>query len=32
MIRVTGPRLRREPDAVIRRLGEHLARRRRELS
>lgn len=32
MIRVTGPRLRREPEAVIRRLGEHLARRRRELS
>jgi hypothetical protein len=32
MIRVTGPRLRREPEAVIRRLGEHLARRRAELS
>lgn len=27
-IRVTGPRLRREPDAVMRRLAEHLARRR----
>lgn len=32
MIRVTGPRLRREPEAVIRRVGDHLARRRRELS
>lgn len=31
MIRITGPRLRREPDAVMRRLGHHLARRRREL-
>lgn len=30
MIRVTGPRLRREPEAVIRRIGEHLARRREE--
>jgi very-short-patch-repair endonuclease len=32
MIRVTGPRLRREPEAVMRRLGEHLAHRRRERS
>jgi hypothetical protein len=32
MIRVTGPRLRREPEAVMGRVGEHLARRRRELS
>lgn len=32
MIRITGPRLRREPAAVIRRLDDHLARRRRELS
>jgi very-short-patch-repair endonuclease len=32
MIRVTGPRLRREPAAVARRVGDHLARRRRELS
>lgn len=32
MIRVTGPRLRREPAAVMRRLAEHLARRRRERS
>lgn len=30
-IRVTGPRLREEPAAVARRVGEHLARRRREL-
>jgi very-short-patch-repair endonuclease len=28
MIRVTGPRLRREPDEVMRRLAEHLERRR----
>jgi very-short-patch-repair endonuclease len=31
MIRVTLPRLRREPAAVARRVGDHLARRRREL-
>lgn len=31
MIRVTGPRLRREPDAVIHRVAAHLTRRRREL-
>ncbi len=32
MIRVTGPRLSREPDEVMRRLGQHLARRRDELA
>lgn len=32
MIRVTGPRLKREPDAVIHRVAAHLERRRRELS
>ena len=31
MIRVTGPRLKDEPVAVTRRVGAHLARRRREL-
>lgn len=31
MIRVTGPRLKREPDAVIQRVAAHLERRRREL-
>ncbi len=30
MVRVTGPRLDREPQAVIRRLADHLARRRSE--
>ena len=30
-MRVTGPRLKREPTAVVRRVGAHLARRRREL-
>jgi len=30
-IRVTGPRLRREPDAAVARVAAHLARRRREL-
>jgi very-short-patch-repair endonuclease len=32
MIRVTGPRFKREPDAVVRRVGSLLARRRRELN
>jgi very-short-patch-repair endonuclease len=32
MIRVTGPRLRREPTAVLHRIAEHLVRRRRELA
>jgi predicted transcriptional regulator of viral defense system/very-short-patch-repair endonuclease len=32
MIRVTGPRLRREPEAVIHRVAAHLERRRVELS
>jgi very-short-patch-repair endonuclease len=32
MVRVTGPRLRREPEEVMRRLAVHLARRRRELA
>ncbi len=32
MIRVTGPRLKREPEEVMRRLAAHLDRRRRELS
>jgi hypothetical protein len=32
MIRITGPRLEREPQEVMRRLGEHLARRRRALA
>lgn len=31
IIRVTGPRLRREPEEIMRRLSDHLARRRREL-
>lgn len=31
-IRITGARLRREPDEVMRRLGQHLSRRRHELS
>jgi predicted transcriptional regulator of viral defense system/very-short-patch-repair endonuclease len=31
MIRVTGPRLEREPEAIVRRLTAHLGRRRREL-
>jgi hypothetical protein len=31
MIRVTRPRLEREPEAVMRNLGTFLARRRREL-
>ncbi|MGE0066100.1 MAG: hypothetical protein AB7T48_02000 [Solirubrobacterales bacterium] len=32
MVRVTGPRLKREPQAVVRRVAEHLERRRRELA
>jgi very-short-patch-repair endonuclease len=32
MIRITGSRLKREPEAVARRIGEHLARRRRDLA
>jgi very-short-patch-repair endonuclease len=32
MIRVTGPRLRREPQAVMRRVADHLERRRRDLA
>lgn len=32
MIRVTGPRLQREPQAVMRRVAEHLERRRRDLA
>lgn len=32
MIRITGPRLEREPDEVMRRLGQHLERRRQALS
>jgi very-short-patch-repair endonuclease len=31
MIRVTGPRLKREPEATIERVGAHLVQRRREL-
>ena len=30
-IRVTGPRLRREPEALVGRIARHLARRSREL-
>jgi very-short-patch-repair endonuclease len=32
MIRATGPRLRREPTAIVRRVAAHLQRRRRELA
>ncbi|HWC09335.1 MAG TPA: hypothetical protein VG458_09815 [Solirubrobacterales bacterium] len=32
MIRITGPRLEREPEEVLRRLGQHLARRRQAFS
>jgi very-short-patch-repair endonuclease len=32
MIRITGPRLDREPEEVMRRLGQHLERRRQALS
>lgn len=32
MVRITGPRLEREPEEVMRRLGQHLERRRQALS